>query len=320
MPVINRSSPPMTAEDMMATSALEVSPILTASIFDEMYTAAVDDDTSMHQALPPPLVQRRRRRHTPLSRLNTDRNSVFELSPPSDRWTRRLSSLQQAVDDQDTSENHIGPLMPTGGSSFPRSDSPSFVYGQNCLSDCAYNTSPLLVQDQNIAVNMLDFEIVLDDGGQYGSGRKGAVNILAQYCGYIESGLVTDTTCSISKLVIKAPQHGFTAPCRDGMIFLSHKRINISDTSRFDKFTKHDYHQYMLSKLHKNGVLEDTDPVAWFSLTEDRTSVVDLDFRSAKYVLIKMLRADYESDNIDMQYIGFIGHSGPRSFGCAKLC
>ncbi|CEP19971.1 hypothetical protein [Parasitella parasitica] len=304
MPVIDGSSPPMTAEDLMATSALEVSPILTASIFDELYASAVDDDTSMHQPLPPPLVHQRQRRHTPLSRLNTNRSSTFELSPPSDRWTRRLSSLQQAVEDEDPVENHIGPIMPSGANSFPRSNSSHFIYGQNCLSDRAYNTSPLLSQNHDVAVNMLDFEIVLDDGGQYGSGRKGAVNILTQYCGFVESGLVTDVICSISKLVIKAPQHGFTAPY----------------TSRFDKFTRHDYHQYMSSKLHKDGVLEDTDPVAWFSLTEDRTSVIDLDFRSAKYVLIKMLRADYESDNIDLQYIGFIGHSGPRSFGCAKLC
>ncbi|OAC99635.1 hypothetical protein MUCCIDRAFT_114834 [Mucor lusitanicus CBS 277.49] len=357
MPVIHDSSPPITAEDMMPTSAFEVSPILTSSIFDEIYTsivAEIDDDddddeedqdippaTTMRQSfLPPPVQQQARRRHTPLGRLNArnGNNGIFELPPPSARWTRRLSTMQRINNEQDVGQqpgevDHIGPVMPTN-TSFPRSDATSFLYGQQCLSDRAYNTSPLLQQGQSTRVNMLDFEVVYDDGGQYGAMYgienlllndgsvywQGTVNILAQYCGYIESGLVADKTCSISKMVIKAPQHGFTAPCRDGMIFISHKQINTADTSQFDKFTKHDYDQYIANKLHKNSMLEDADPVAWFSLTNDRTTVVDLGFRSAKYVLIKMLRADYESDNIDMQYIGFIGHSGPRSFGSGKLC
>ncbi|KAL7315763.1 hypothetical protein PS15m_004942 [Mucor circinelloides] len=356
MPVIHSPSPPITAEDMMATSAFEVSPILTASIFDEVYTSVVEDGgpeeqaalppaATMHQALPPPLLQRqRRRRATPLGRLNTSygNSDVFELPPPSARWTRRLSSMRRINNEQEVQEaeeeNHIGPVMLMSHSSFPRPDASNFMYGQHCLNDCAYNTSRLLQQEQSTTlIHMLDFDVVYDDGGQYGamygidnlllndgsvycSGRKGVVNILTQYCGYIESGLAADKTCSISKMIIKAPQHGFTAPCRDGMIFISHKQISISDTSQFDKFTKHDYDQYIANKLHTNGMLEDTDPVAWFSLNDDRTNVINLEFRSAKYVLIKMLRADYESDNIDMQYIGFIGHSGPRSFGSAKLC
>lgn len=52
-----------------------------------------------------------------------------------------------------------------------------------------------------------------------------------------------------------------------------------TDTSQFDKFTKHDYDQYIANKLHKNGMLEDTDPVAWFSLNDDRTNVINLEFR-----------------------------------------
>lgn len=172
MPVINGSSLPITAEDMMATSALEVSPILTASIFDEIYTAVTEqDDTSTlsnHQSLPPPSLQQRRRRHTPLGRLNTSNINTFDLPPPSARWTSRLSSMQQAEDEQELIENHIGPVMPTENGSFPRSDSSTFIYGQNCLNDRAYNTSPLLLQEQGAIVNMLDFEVVFDDGGQYG--------------------------------------------------------------------------------------------------------------------------------------------------------
>lgn len=187
MPVIHSTSPPITAEDMMATSAFEVSPILTASIFDEIYTSIVEDDapeeqdtlppaTTMHQALPPPLLQRqRRRRATPLGRLNTSHgdNGVFELPPPSARWTRRLSSMRRINNEQGMQEaeeeNHIGPVMLMNHTSFPRPDAPNFMYGQHCLNDCAYNTSPLLQQEQSTAlVHMLDFDVVYDDGGQYG--------------------------------------------------------------------------------------------------------------------------------------------------------
>lgn len=175
MPAINGSSLPITAEDMMATSALEVSPILTASIFDEIYTAVTEqdeqDDTSrlsIHQPLPPPSLQQRRRRHTPLGRLNTDNNNTFDLPPPSAQWTRRLNSMQQAEDGQELIDNHIGPITPVENGLFPQSNSSTFIYGQNCLNGRAYNTRPLLLQEQDAIVNMLDFEVVFDDGGQYG--------------------------------------------------------------------------------------------------------------------------------------------------------
>jgi hypothetical protein len=79
-----------------------------------------------------------------------------------------LSSIQRAEDEQELMENHIGPIMPAENSLFPRSDSSTFINGQNCLNDRAYNTSPLLLQEQDAIVNMLDFEVVFDDGGQFG--------------------------------------------------------------------------------------------------------------------------------------------------------
>ncbi|KAI7905372.1 uncharacterized protein BX663DRAFT_499499 [Cokeromyces recurvatus] len=192
-------------------------------------------------------------------------------------------------------------------------------------------------------LHMLNFDIVYADGGEFGSmygihnillnngsvycsRRRGAINILTQYRGYVESGIITDKTCSISKMVIRAPRFGFTAPCKDGLIFISHKEINVSDTAMFDHFTKQDYEDYVKTKMESHdGILDDNDPVAWFTLTneEDITTIINLNFRSGKYVLIKLLRAyDYNgsAENIDIQYIGFIGCSGPRAFGWAKLC
>lgn len=133
----------------------------------------------------------------------------------------------------------------------------------------------------------------------------------------------------------------FTAPCKDGLIFISQEEIDISGTCLlfiskncalinflfiiatriFDNFTREQYDAYITEKMKKNGgMLDDTDPVAMFTLKNDRLSVIDLNNRAGKYVLIKLLRADVDSDNIDLQYIGFIGYSGARSFGSAKLC
>lgn len=89
----------------------------------------------------------------------------------------------------------------------------------------------------------------------------------------------------------------------------------------FDNFTREEYDSYISEKMKKNGgFLDDTDPAAMFTLKDDRLSIIDLNNRAGKYVLIKLLRSDFESDNIDLQYIGFIGYSGARSFGSAKLC
>ncbi|KAI8984751.1 hypothetical protein BDF20DRAFT_861568 [Mycotypha africana] len=113
----------------------------------------------------------------------------------------------------------------------------------------------------------------------------------------------------------------FTAPCKEGLVFISNKTINVADTAKFNSFTKSDYDAYIENKLAKNnGILEDTDPAAWFSLSNsNRTNILDVDYRSCKYILIKMLRSHFDSDNIDLQYIGFIGHVGTASFAQCTL-
>ncbi|KAG2237023.1 hypothetical protein INT48_001790 [Thamnidium elegans] len=285
-------------EDFMPSSALSVSPILTASLFDEITNSPGTAALAISDT----------------NRLRLLSTETRLLQPP--RWRSRQPP-RPTIDTQDQSDhiNHIGPVTSR------------FMYNQNCINERAVDTGPLC-NDLN---HMLDFDVVSDDGGQYGamygienilsndgsvycSGRKGVVNILSQYCGFVESGLISDTSCSISKMVIKAPQHGFTAPCKEGLIFVTHKKINVFETTYFDNFTKEQYDNYVQEKQSHNGRLDVTDPVACIFLFKS------LNFRSGKFVLIKLLRADQESDNIDMQYIGFIGHAGARSFGCAKLC
>ncbi|KAI8327160.1 hypothetical protein BD560DRAFT_418625 [Blakeslea trispora] len=93
-----------------------------------------------------------------------------------------------------------------------------------CLSEKAFDPSSLL-KENGEAHDILHFEIMCNDGGRYGemygienvllndgsvycSGRKGTVNILVRYCGFVQSGLIADTNCSITKMILKAPQHG----------------------------------------------------------------------------------------------------------------
>jgi hypothetical protein len=52
--------------------------------------------------------------------------------------------------------------------------------------------------------------------------------------------------------------------------------------------------------------------------------VIRLSDRSAKYVLVKLLAArrvgsSSTASNTDLQFVGFVGHSGPRSFAGAMF-
>jgi hypothetical protein len=177
----------LTAEDMMATSALAVSPILTASLFDELYNNNIIDNSNITDLAinENPMIYRHRRHR--IRRLPPPTTTILPPPPPSARWRERLSSLQSASDrtnaindenDEDYEEftdgdvaeyDHIGPVSLPSIESFPRrSVTAHFVYGQNCLNGRAYNISPLLSGSENMVNGMLDFDVISDDGGQYG--------------------------------------------------------------------------------------------------------------------------------------------------------
>lgn len=187
----DNDSPPPTADDFMDSSALAVSPILTSSILDEIYIqpAALDADTlAIGDSHAAPDLSSSRPRHHRRSHL-AERDTSFVPPPPSARWRRRLARVVRSVatsdpvnesnnhDDDDYEDNssgdendynHIGPVIPNNGQGFPRSASSHFIYGQNCLNDRAVNTSPLCNTYGENHSNMLDFDVVFDDGGQYG--------------------------------------------------------------------------------------------------------------------------------------------------------
>lgn len=139
-----------TAEDLMNTSELSVSPILVSSIFNEIYTSPetlnVSDALERHH----------RRSHQSIS----EPRSTLSIA----RWRRRPRLINTEPEELGDDMGYIGPIAPTNYR-FPRaSGTATYIYGQNCLNDLAVNTSSLCTGVNN----MLDFDVIFDDGGQYG--------------------------------------------------------------------------------------------------------------------------------------------------------
>lgn len=181
----------------------------------------------------------------------------------------------------------------------------------------------------------LRFDIVYEDGGRfssqysvdhilkddcevYCSARQDNINILLRF-NDTAYGL-SDSSCVVTQMIVKSPMRGFTAPCKEGMMFISHDPISVEATSMFDNFTESDYVSY--ARAHMDDPLDSLNPAAFFKMSDknDFIATVDLPSRSGKYVLIKLLRSEGLSENIDLQYIGLIGFAGARAFASGTLC
>lgn len=115
---------------------------------------------------------------------------------------------------------------------------------------------------------------------------------------------------------MKVSPHIYSSQPDDNSSILIEPSFSLG-TRAFDLFTKDNFEKY--THLNQDN-LDDTDPIAWFSASDQRQCVVDMQEKSGKYVLIKLLRADHESENMDLQYIGFVGYTGSRCFAKAKIC
>ncbi|KAI5783789.1 hypothetical protein FPQ18DRAFT_355474 [Pyronema domesticum] len=151
-----------------------------------------------------------------------------------------------------------------------------------------------------------------------------------------------DNACfSITKIIIRAPNIGYNAPVRAGMVFIVMNDTDLlaktdysfkydanpeSDTSlqfvKRDEEEPDDLSNYSTdtewpSEINKPPPLELLEPHAKFvhSDTSECTEHV-LDFTTpieGKYILLKFFAAK-EHANIDIQYIGAIGYVGRRVF------
>ncbi|KAI8093439.1 uncharacterized protein BX664DRAFT_329710 [Halteromyces radiatus] len=130
--------------------------------------------------------------------------------------------------------------------------------------------------------------------------------------------------CVVSQIILRSPQTGYSPPCRDGMVLISHHPFNEQDTRRLDHFTKADYERYQetnTDELYDGSYGGDDDQIAaWFRITDDQPVIVNLGERSGRYILIKFFPAEHESASLDLQYIAFLGYVGSRSFAKGQLC
>ncbi|KAI8356134.1 hypothetical protein EDC96DRAFT_576871 [Choanephora cucurbitarum] len=169
----------------------------------------------------------------------------------------------------------------------------------------------------------LGFDIIFQDGGQYSynyaiqnilrndqsiycASRCGTVNILLKFTGSKSNEFRRSQSCYLSHVIIKAPLYGTSF--KYGMIFTSNQPIDIEVTRPYDL-----YHE---QPVEDNGL-----SVTWFnppSLPSQQVSLIHLNDKSAKYVLIKLIGT--ETECVNLEYVGFVGYVGSRCFASAKLC
>ncbi|KAG0250707.1 hypothetical protein DFQ27_009237 [Actinomortierella ambigua] len=180
----------------------------------------------------------------------------------------------------------------------------------------------------------LAFEVVYADGGDFNESHS-VKNVLKNdssvYCSRRSSNIniclkltEADQPFVLTGFKARAPTSGFTAPCKEGLIFVSHEPIPLERASAFDNMTKERYDEYMRcmaqgggieTMLEKHGAnfVDSFLPAAFFQLESPQESCA-IEFnptRSGRYVLIKLLRARGVAtecpENIDVQYLGLYG-------------
>ncbi|KAI7862978.1 hypothetical protein BDF14DRAFT_1441098 [Spinellus fusiger] len=152
-----------------------------------------------------------------------------------------------------------------------------------------------------------------NDGSVYCNSRVGSMNIKLMHCFLPNDTSYSSPSCSVSRLLLKVPQENNDGPCRSGLVFLTHQPLAVYCTQRYDRFTKHDYDEYMAC-VQERADMDEISPIAWFDIAHNGECVVDMKDRSGKYLLVKFLRQDKENRYMDIQYIGVVGCSGPRAF------
>ncbi|KAG0241412.1 Heteroproteinous nuclear ribonucleoprotein U-like protein 1 [Actinomortierella wolfii] len=192
----------------------------------------------------------------------------------------------------------------------------------------------------------LSFEVVYADGGDFNESHS-VDNVLKNdgtvYCSRRSSNIniclklaEAEQSFVLTGFKARAPTSGFTAPCKEGLIFVSHDPIPLERVSVFDNMTKDRYDEYMRRMTHEGGIeamlekhganfVDSFMPAAFFQLEspEESCSIEFNPARSGRYVLIKLLRARGVNsecpENIDVQYLGLYGYTGTRSFASGQL-
>ena len=148
-------------------------------------------------------------------------------------------------------------------------------------------------------IERLNFEIYSCDGGEFDEAYKVA-NVLkadqSVYCSQrgtnvnIVMRLAGNEGFNITHAVLKVPESGYTAPVKEGLLFVFHEFPDVEKTNVFNDYNKKMYDQLMAKAASSST---EYDPKAFFRIEPGRTStVVSFDYpHSGKWVLLKLIRS-----------------------------
>lgn len=219
------------------------------------------------------------------------------------------------------------------------------VPSRKVIEDHGLNPQPIRVEMLSCDGGSLDF----DDSGRYNAENLLSDNVSVYCTAKVENVNILlrgagSRPFTLSKMEIKAPQRSFTSPVKDGLVFVSMDRINVSDTRIYDRIEQEDSettsstdYETDLQRLLEGHELAATTtelqddsihadvlrPHAYF-VVDERLGIATVTFEpaiSGRYVHVKLLSGQpfdsypgrFERDNIDVQAILLYGY-GRRVF------
>ena len=124
----------------------------------------------------------------------------------------------------------------------------------------------------------------------------------------------------LSRIDLRTAGDGYTAPCKDAMVFVCDEAPDMKKYKKFDSYTKDQFEDELddepLLKKAKfvSFKFAPDDESVDESEDEDQEAILDVKttlnpLLEGKYVLVKLIRARMGDDveNIDMEFVGFVG-------------
>lgn len=191
-------------------------------------------------------------------------------------------------------------------------------------------TDPI-IEYHDFEENRLNFEVSGSDGGEF-SADYAASNMLRNdtscYCSTRRSNVNVvlkfkpqdprhqDFSFTLTQSIVKAPLTGFTSPVKEVLIFVSHHPPDVEATKKYDGITQSEFLQLLRRRKEDQTGPKEDDPAAFISMVKGVPFVLHdfLPFRTGKYILVKFLSSDGYEENIDCQFVGFMGFVGKRAF------
>ncbi|PJF18844.1 hypothetical protein PSACC_01347 [Paramicrosporidium saccamoebae] len=164
--------------------------------------------------------------------------------------------------------------------------------------------------------------ILEDDRSVYCSRLKKNVNILMSHKSSLSS--MRAAPFWLDELYIRVPAIGFTAPLKNGFIFVCTEDVPINT---FDNYDEIDTTTLLDCNQESNGPALPLVPacvktVLFFQFDRNATTFhyrFQSAVKDARYIFVKMLGSFGSRDNIDVEFVGFRGKDGKLSFPSADL-